>query len=840
VSLIAPLLLGWDGLDPRRLEGVEVGLQKPYVSDRVGAATALGSLPLTERALGSLRQALTDQAPAVVVAALASAVSARALALRPQVLDALRHDAAEVRSAACAAAAALGLSDDEAISALTLRLTDADAPTRLAAAAALGALEGVEAAPALIGLLNDKAPEVAQAAMEALAPWASATPGVLAALIERAREGTFPIRSGAIQALGRSGDPAASAALLRVILDEQPDLRRAALSALEALRDPATVEPLLSFLRPDSRDTGFASQVVFALGQVGDPSAVEPLLAWAARRPDWLPLTSSAVAAIGAPATEAVISDLRVASDPSAQRDLIALLGRLPSEDAAAWLGDALRARRYPTPWLVQALTAYAREPSSPPPPPAVINALLLALPDLDDPTLAALLDAYRPWLDARWLLPLLERAASTPWNTLDPALLLALLRWWASPTPAQEGGAEALMRRHGLLVEALAPDSPLPHRLLAVDALAQTSPSTAHTHLGPLLASAPAPLASRAADALALTHTSDATRALLLACTSPPDDLPIDPTIERSAPARPCAALSQALRGLPLTDALAADAADAALALLEDSDDADSSDLSDLIAPARADAALSVLVTLRAPALATLWGPRWAAASTPHRLALLRAAIFAPNLISPPAEALHEAITAIDPRLRAEAAWLLGLRPDVAAHQPRLVASLYDPAPAVRANAAASLGRVSPNDASAATLSALRDHLLSPSPMQQTNALWALRRLDPATFTALSPRARAVLRARAQHPFAQEALDAAFGTAPAPDTQGLDDWYLLTLSPYPQTPLAHIDAPVSLLLPDGSVRATTSDAFGQVRVELDHPGRVRVAVGFAYSQANP
>jgi HEAT repeat protein len=143
------------------------------------------------------RAALSDEAPTVRATALGAL--ARLGGLRPSELESAMHDAApEVRSRA----------------------------------AELCVTGGVDAVPALVGLLDDGAAPVVEAACFALGEIGGPADGAVRALSKVAGDHGDPlVREAAVAALGAIGDPGGLQAILRATSDK-PAVRRRAVLAL--------------------------------------------------------------------------------------------------------------------------------------------------------------------------------------------------------------------------------------------------------------------------------------------------------------------------------------------------------------------------------------------------------------------------------------------------------------------------------------------------------------------------------------------------------------------------------------------------------------------------------
>lgn len=166
----------------------------------------------------------------------------------------------------------------DAASRLILALGDADPLVRQYSAWALGNLgEQVQAhaTPALLHLMEDPVPAVAEAAAQAIGS-IGAGPEVIAQLVTILTEGSLPARRSAISALGLLESPLAYDGLLNGLLDGDAEVRQGAIAALGELGDRRAAPSIMTRMRHDT-DAGVRTQAAYQLGTLGDETALPAL-----------------------------------------------------------------------------------------------------------------------------------------------------------------------------------------------------------------------------------------------------------------------------------------------------------------------------------------------------------------------------------------------------------------------------------------------------------------------------------------------------------------------------------------------------------------------------------
>lgn len=200
-----------------------------------------------------------------------------------EALTALLADTNASSAQRVAAAQALGLVQGAAaIPVLTEALNSDDIRLAVAAAQALGAMQATQAVPALRQMLNSSNTASPSAAAEALA--AIGTPEATDALFQALGNETTPsVQHAAKSAIEQPGSPAV-AGLLALMANGAPTARRAAAEMLGWIADPASVDGLVTALQ--SEDPELRGQVAWALGEIGNSTAQQTLTTLAANDPN--------------------------------------------------------------------------------------------------------------------------------------------------------------------------------------------------------------------------------------------------------------------------------------------------------------------------------------------------------------------------------------------------------------------------------------------------------------------------------------------------------------------------------------------------------------------------
>jgi HEAT repeat protein len=294
-----------------------------------------------------------------------------------------------------------------------------------------------------------------------------------------------------VRALGRLGDPRASAALVLALRDPSADVKQETLAALGRTRATDAVDAIAPFL--SERAPRLRLAAIDALGRIGSPEAVRALVA---------ALGSGEEAAAGLEPTP--LRAALVSAGPAAVPALHALLAGSPPGPAAAsaaWVLGALRATGE-APAIVAAMRRGVL------PVPAALHALAgagaavelpVALEFVNDPSPAlrtealdatlALLDAGPP--DGRAVEPLAAALRDAHPSAADRAKIVAALGKTRAPRVAP-------------LLAGLARASDPAVRLAAMDALGEVGPADgAGAPLLEALASSDASVRLHAATAL-------------------------------------------------------------------------------------------------------------------------------------------------------------------------------------------------------------------------------------------------------------------------------------------------------------------------------------------------
>jgi HEAT repeat protein len=199
-----------------------------------------------------------------------------------RLLEALGSDDACVRELSVRV---LGHQDGEpVVSGLLSRLRSNDAPMREVAALGLGLVEPAAAVDPLIQSLRDATPGVRANSVWALGRIENGR--ALAPIITLFRDPVEIVRQAAVVAAGRMDSTNASAALMRVVKqDEAASVRRVAAWALGELEARDAVEVLAGVLAQD-KDARVREMSAWALGNIEDRGATSALMAAAKRETD--------------------------------------------------------------------------------------------------------------------------------------------------------------------------------------------------------------------------------------------------------------------------------------------------------------------------------------------------------------------------------------------------------------------------------------------------------------------------------------------------------------------------------------------------------------------------
>jgi HEAT repeat protein len=162
---------------------------------------------------------------------------------------------------------------------LTELVKNQDAQVRIAALHGLRTVMGDSIIPVLVAASRDSNPEVVQAASMALGE--HNTPEVAAALIALTQHSSSQVRVRAAQDLGQTNyRPESKSALVKMLVDKDPQVRAAAAAGLMRWMGADKAEdllPLLIELLTDLADE-VRAQVAGALRESRNPVIVQPLL----------------------------------------------------------------------------------------------------------------------------------------------------------------------------------------------------------------------------------------------------------------------------------------------------------------------------------------------------------------------------------------------------------------------------------------------------------------------------------------------------------------------------------------------------------------------------------
>lgn len=271
-------------------------------------------------------------------------------------IDALDSSAAYVREYS---ARVLGnIADPGTVLSLTGLLKDQEPAVRERAAEALGNIGYSDAIKPLIATLKDTNAGVRRKAAEALdrIDWIPANQKELSLyavakqkwkilpfigqdavepLIEVIKSGEQPVRDGAVEALGRLGNPASLKPIIEAIKRKQPLDPEKAFTALSKIADSRTMEPFIGEL--DFDDGEFRQKAADLLDKIGwQPTGNEEAARYHFARQDWDTLRS-----IGKDAVEPLAIALKD-KDPNIRGNAVKTLGEIGDNKAVAPLIDVM------------------------------------------------------------------------------------------------------------------------------------------------------------------------------------------------------------------------------------------------------------------------------------------------------------------------------------------------------------------------------------------------------------------------------------------------------------------------------------------------------------------
>jgi HEAT repeat protein len=220
-----------------------------------------------------LIRALRNRDPGVQYEAVEALGELRDPAATPALMGALTGDQySGIRWKAAEALAKIGT---PAVPSLLAVLAHPDEDIRWKAAVTLGEIGDTRAIPPLVELLGDRDRFIRSRAAYALGLIGAPAVG---SLREAASHGDADFRRGAVAALGKIEDPAATEALVDALGDPSPEVRQDAVAALAAREDRA-VSALTTALRdPDPRKREGAAQALAGTGDPGARTALEEAL----------------------------------------------------------------------------------------------------------------------------------------------------------------------------------------------------------------------------------------------------------------------------------------------------------------------------------------------------------------------------------------------------------------------------------------------------------------------------------------------------------------------------------------------------------------------------------
>ncbi len=752
---------------------------------------------------GHLLDALDDQASLVQLAAMDSLVEVGAYDAAPKLHRFLTDTDPVLRIGAVNALSELGGVAE--VDAMIRTLGDGEPKVRAATVRALGRLGFDRARAPIATMLSDVEPEVVIVAIEVLARIGDQT--AVFPLLEKVKDPQVRVQLAAIQALGRLKDPRAVLPLVGLLYSPHDDIQFAVVDALGRLKDPRATGHLVKLMWAEHK-TPLGSRVIYALGDIGDPSAADPLLQ-VMRFGDTARAAADALKKIGPAATASILEALRLSHDPNFQRLCLGALqyiqslpecGRDERRLVARALIPELGAQRLPTDAAATALLA-GRDPDALGPALGLLEGLLDAPGEIDDPLRLDILRGLSAFEDARLTRPLLLLLPRL--NPEEQRLAIEALGKTGAPEAIEPiGGAlrEGDVDAQRAAARALGRiDDPRAGRLLLEQLRADRSYLLADVAFG---------LGS---------NTSPEIAAALLEITTRTSGEVLFSALQ---------ALAEHYRRAPTPEAAAL-----LLDLVDDARD-------ERVAARAADA----LGPHPAPGGVKVLAGRYKTAGVMLRTRIVQVL---GDWRDPSArDTLLDALKARSPALRGEAAWALGQLGDPA-DAALLTPLLTDDRWPVASNAAAALARLK-------SAQGLDENLEGLTSFARVNALLALHRAgqppsrermlklahqeaDPRLQEAVARvlieqggdenlQAARRLRQSATDPATTALIDRLLGDAP-PDADG-EGWirYVFT-----DAGRRMVSQRVILVLPDGVLLGRSSDAAGEVRVEHLDGGQCRI-----------
>jgi HEAT repeat protein len=235
---------------------------------REEAAHLLGQLK-DSRAVAPLVYLLRDEDRSVREAAVEAL-----RAIGAPAVDALGACLTESSLAVQEAASAIlaTVADERVITPLLLALRSSDWIVRMHAAQALGRVKSADTVEALIPLLQDRVKAVREEAATALAAIGDAA---IPFLVNALKHEDWLVRLHAVESLGKAHSPHAVEPLLAVLFNDRDSaVREDAVRALGEIRDARAVDHLCVAMR----EPGLRTVAVEALGRIGNPCAVPVLI----------------------------------------------------------------------------------------------------------------------------------------------------------------------------------------------------------------------------------------------------------------------------------------------------------------------------------------------------------------------------------------------------------------------------------------------------------------------------------------------------------------------------------------------------------------------------------
>lgn len=373
---------------PSAVRAIERDLAVADVGVRRRAAHRLRELPRAALARALLRA--VDDGDVEVRLAAAQAAQGRTIeGLSERVVAWLTET--DVRLRIAAAELLTSAPVPRAVAPLARALSDSEPAVRRAAAGALAVSGSSDAVISLLGRLDDSVVEVRQAVVRALSDLGDAR--AVVPLISKIEDSRPEMRRSVARALGNLGDARATSALVLALRDPDPSVRVAALDALSVLGQPGAATSIAALLASDPVPA-VRRAAISALALLGGPGAITALIEALPALPEEREAIAAAFARIGPSAAPALASCLRAGGDSEKMEGCALALAGTRAPEAGALIREALERGSIDAEVGLRALAGVAD--------PEALAKCLAFLSHPDPGVRRAALDAAAPLLDPR------------------------------------------------------------------------------------------------------------------------------------------------------------------------------------------------------------------------------------------------------------------------------------------------------------------------------------------------------------------------------------------------------------------------------------------------------